>query len=333
MPIRVAHHEHTGRWLPFYCTSYAVLFFLLIFVSSLVFFVTHSVRADQQIGSIQLAGQVNGPSPEIPASITNPLNNAHFTDTQVEIAGTCLQDMYIEIYRKDIFAGMTICSSSGTFSVVVTLVPGANDVKAKTRDAVGQYGPDSGVITLFLDAGVSPATSGGTSTSSSQAGTGSHDRPFLIYTTPVQRGISLGQSIKLDYEIDGDNGPYTIAIDWGDGSPSSLIRHDKAGNYSVTHVFKKAGQATVRLSGISANGATASIQTIVVVHTSPAPISATAVCDYSRPGVNFAQTCFPTDRLASLIEFIWPAIIVATLMTTSFWVGERIMYRRLHPQM
>lgn len=329
VPVRVAHHKHTGRWLPFYCTSYAVLFFLLIFVASLVFFVTHSVKADQQSGTIQLAGTVNGPPPEIAAQITSPQNGTHFNDPQIEVSGTCLEDNYIEIYRKDIFAGMTICSTEGTFSITITLVPGANDIKAKTRDAIGQYGPDSAVITLYLDSknvsspGASPST-GAYSVST---------KPFLIYTTPVQRGVLLGQSMKLDYEIDGGTAPYTIVIDWGDGTPTSIIRHEKAGDYSAFHVFKKSGQTTVRLSGIGANGEKATMQTIIVVHASSVPISATATCDYTSIGKNFTQDCLVTDKLASLVEFVWPAIIVATLMTGSFWIGERIMYHRLRPQL
>ncbi|MEK9195933.1 MAG: hypothetical protein AAB914_01055, partial [Patescibacteria group bacterium] len=119
--IRLAHHKHTGRKLPFYCTSYAIVFFILVFTSSVVMFATYSAKADQSIGTVQLVGEVKGKPPEIPAKIVTPIDGAQFTNSQIEISGTCLQDKYIEVYRKSIFAGMAICDKNGTFKITITL--------------------------------------------------------------------------------------------------------------------------------------------------------------------------------------------------------------------
>ncbi|MEK7626513.1 MAG: hypothetical protein AAB423_04175 [Patescibacteria group bacterium] len=317
--LRIAHHKHTGRRLPFYCTSYAVLFFLLVFVSSIVLFVSYSAKADQQTGTIQLGGVVSGKPPEIPAKITSPSNGSHFTESQIEVSGTCLQDNYVEIYRKDIFAGMTKCSPEGTFTITITLVPGENRVVAKTRDSLGQYGPDSEAVTYFLDA--KPGTK--------QSNNTGLYKPLLIYTDPVQKGVLMGQSLKINYEIDGNEGPYTIVIDWGDGSPITLVKHDKEGDYSASHIYKEPGQRTVRISGIGSQGGKASIQTIIVVHSESAPITSTASsCD----STTFAKYCFSSDRITVIIDFLWPAIIIAMLMTASFWVGEKISYEHLRPR-
>lgn len=314
VPIRVAHHKHTGRRLPFYCTSYAALFFILVFISAFVLLITINVHADQQVGTINLSGQVKGKPPEIPAKLTSPPIQSHFTQSRVEVSGTCLAGTYIEIYRKDIFAGMTICTPEGTFAITITLVPGENLIIAKTRDSLGQYGPDSGVLVIYYDLSASSGVS--------------QLKPFLIYTDPVQRGLSINQNLYLDYEVDGGEAPYTVAIDWGDGSPTYLAKHDKKGDFSSAHTYKTSGQRTIYISGIDAEGRKATIQTIVVIHPPSVVASGSSTCEGAG---SFAEYCFPSNSLLiKITEIIWPAIIIAALMTLSFWVGERVIVREMH---
>ena len=320
--VRVAGRQHTGKKLPFYCTSYAILFFILVFASSIVLFASYSAKADQQTSTIQLSGVVNGKPPEIPAKITSPANGSHFTISQIEISGTCLQDNYVEIYRKDVFAGMTTCSVEGTYKISITLVPGSNTIVARTRDSLGQYGPNSEPVTYYLDQGVGAAQNSTNSATELM-------KPLLIYTDPVQKGLLVGQSLKINYEIDGSEPPYSIAIDWGDGTPLTLEKYDKEGDYSASHTYKAPGQITIRISGIGSKGGRATIQTIIVVHSSNTPITSTTT---SCSGNSFAEYCLPSDRLATIVEFLWPAIIVATLMTASFWMGEKIPYGQSFPR-
>ena len=329
VPIRVAHHKHTGKRLPFYCTSYAVLFFLLIFTTTLILIISGSVRADQQSGIVQLSGQVKGKPPKVAAKITYPSGNARFTNSQIEVRGTCLEDTYVEIYRKKSFAGMTICSSAGTFSITITLAPGQNNLKARIRDNLGQYGPDSAIVTVYLD----PKPSTKTQTSQvSKEDQKAFISPMLIYTDPVQRGISVGQTLSLDYEVDGNEAPYTIAIDWGDDSPTSLFKHDKEGDNGASHKYTTAGQRTIHISGIGAKGGKAVIQTIVVVHPTNAPITSTSKCGDNHIGSSFAEYCLPDNELIKIADLLWPTSIVAILMTGSFWVGEKITLRHFRPK-
>lgn len=322
MPVRIAHHRHTLKKLPFYCTSYALLFFILVFTSAFVLLVTHYAKADMQSGSVNLTGVINAPPPEIAAQITYPQDGAHFNRSDVEVSGTCLDDTYIEIYRKDIFAGMTICAG-GRFSVQITLVPGQNDLKARTRDSLGQYGPDSAKIKVYFDLEKSSIVS-----KDPKMLQGFY-KPLLIYTDPVQRGILSGQSIKLEYEIDGNEPPYTVVIDWGDDSRSTLVKHEKEGNYFAQHLYKQAGQRTIKISGIGARGGNATIQTIIVVHPSSAPLTSSSVCDGQTASSNFSEYCTPPSKITEVVDLIWPAIIIAILMTVSFWFGEKVIYHRL----
>lgn len=314
VPIRVAHHKHTGRKLPFYCTSYAALFFILVFAFSLLLFVSSSVKADQQSGSVLLEGFVKGPPPDQAANITSPIDGSASLTRRIEIKGTCQPKTYIEIYRKGSFAGMTACSDNGDFVITITLVPGKNTLVAKTRDAVGQYGPDSAVITIFYNAPEqNPST------------------PLMIYTDPVQKGTLQYNSFTLDYDVNGGKPAYTVAIDWGDGSPTSLHKHENEGKFQSKHIYEQSGQMTLRISVIDSDAVQASIQTVVVVHPQTAPASGSITRSGECPGGNtFSSICTSSNpALLKIFDLAWPAVIVASLMTISFWVGEKVMIREL----
>ncbi|MEK9196110.1 MAG: PKD domain-containing protein, partial [Patescibacteria group bacterium] len=154
-------------------------------------------------------------------------------------------------------------------------------------------------------------------------------RPLLIYTEPVQAGLLIDQYFKINYEVDGGESPYSIVVDWGDGAPVTLLSHDKAGDYSANHTYKNPGQRTIRISGMDAKGSKATIQTIVVVHSSNAPV---AHISNSCQGGSFSEYCFASDDVTSVIEYVWPAIAIATLMASSFWLGEKITYGHTIPR-
>lgn len=327
VPIRVAHKKHTGRRLPFYCTSYAAIFFLIAFSGALILLFAHSVRADQQSGVVQLSGQVKGKPPDVVAKITYPANESHFTQSEIEIRGTCQEEMYVEVYRQGSFAGMAICTIEGRFKITITLVSGENKIKIRTRDSLGQYGPDSKVTTIYFDSKSAEQNVGVSGNSKDLF------RPLMIYTSPTQRGVLAGQPMALDYEIDGDEPPYTIAIDWGDGSPTTLVRHEKKGDFATSHTYHDAGQRTIRISGLGSKESRASIQTVVVVHPLNAPISDTASCNNNGFGGSFSEYCLPGgNTLADVGNLVLPATVVATLMTASFWVGEKLTFRHMRPR-
>lgn len=322
--VRLAKHKHTGKLLPYYCTSYALVFFLLALSSITILFISFVASADQQTSTINLSGVVKGKPPELPAKITYPSNKTQFQKSQIEIRGTCIPDTYVEIYRKTIFSGMALCSASGRFNITITLVPGENKIIAMIRDSLGQYGPKSDPVIVFYDL----ATNNNSQKNPDNTKFINSD-PLLIYTEPVQRGITVGQPLKLDFEIDGDSPPYSIAIDWGDGTPTGLDKYKKEGNFSASHQYSKSGQQTIRISGIGGSGAKATIQTIVVVHSLSTPIASTKTEDCDQTKGNFAEYCSAAVfGNSKFIDIMWPAIIVASLMTASFWAGEKIIIRR-----
>jgi len=318
--MRVAHNQHTGRKLSLRYTSYTVLFFLLVMTGATLLFASHTARADQQTmqGSIDLNGQVSGPPPGTAAVITSPLDGQHFSTNIIDVKGTCSPGLIIEIYRYNIFAGSVFCSNQGTFSLTITLIPGQNDLKARSRNGGGQYGPDSAIVTVFYD--VPKAGTPGAPLPTAL--------PFLIYTQPVQRGVSNQQSLTIKYEINGGKAPYAIAIDWGDGSKVDAYSQTAEGDFTASHTFSAAGQYTISISGSDAARNRAFIQSIGVMQGPTQAVGVTqSTC--ADPATASGNYCAISNKLQQLVDAVWPAFIMACLMTLSFWLGERVIYQRL----
>lgn len=320
--VRVAHVKHTGRKLGVHYTSYAVVFFLLVLLGATLLFLGQIVRAAQQQaqGDISLSGTSNGPPPSTAAVITSPVTGTHFSQNIIEVKGTCTADLLVEIYRYAIFAGSVYCTSSGTFDLNITLIPGANDLKARIRDGAGQYGPDSNIVTVFYDVPKQtvPPTPGAPLRTA---------RPFLIYTDPVQRGVANGQILKIKYEINGGKAPYAISVSWGDSSRNDVSSYDNEGDFFATHQYTQGGQYTISISGGDAANNKAFIQSTAVMQGPTRATGSLSACD--DPIVAASNHCAISTLLQQFISSVWPAFIVASLMTVSFWLGERVIYQRL----
>lgn len=331
-PVRLAYHHHTGRHLPLYCTSYAALFALIVFAASLVLFVSWSAKAVQQSGSITVSGNIVGDPPDTAANIISPANNSRYTNSQLTVSGNCLPGVIVEIYRNDVFAGDTLCTSGGTFELTITMVPDHNRLIAKSKDSANQYGPDSEAANVYYDVPAAPARPGSppSQSTSGKRPSGSTLGPLLVYTEPVQKRTVQGQNFTLKYEIDGDRAPYAVSIDWGDGSPATLVSQPKEGDFEATHKFTKPGQLTVRISVLGGGGGQGSIQTIVfVVPGTSAGIAKPAYADCNALETYLCISMPKPDVVTQAINRAWIAIIITALMTASFWFGEKVIYDRL----
>lgn len=319
--VQVARHRHSGRRISFRYTSYTLLFFLLILTGAILVFAGHLATADIiEQGDISLSGKILGPPPVSAAVITNPANGQHFSNSVIEVDGTCTNGLIVEMYRTAIFAGSVVCSDQGAFHLSLTLIPGQNDLRARIRDGAGQYGPDSATITVFYD--IAKQSPGGAPVPTAL--------PFLIYTEPVQRGLGNDQAMVLKYEINGGKPPYAIAINWGDGSKVDANYQAKEGDFTANHHFVSAGQFTISISGNDAAHNHAFIQSIGVIQGRPVSAVVQTCNDFSAPTGGY---CTVSNQLTRLVNGLWPAFIVACLMTLSFWLGERLVYQRLKPRL
>jgi hypothetical protein len=302
--VRIAHHKHSGRHMPWQYTSYTVLFFLLAFVFMIVLFVGNSARAYEQIsnGSIALGGFSKGPPPDSPAIITTPANLSVVEESIIKLDGLCDQGLFIELYRNSVLAGGAICRPDNSFSLYVTLVPGKNDLQTKIHDALWQYGPDSDEVIIWYNVPLPSA-------------------PILLtYTEPIQDGMFVDATLGLEYVISGGDEPYAASVNWGDGSINTVNVRQKEGKYQVDHTYKKAGQFVITINVTDERDSRALIQSVVVVHETGQEIPFVA---RSCQGSNCSNI---SGGFLRTLDWAWPAIIISGLMTASFWIGEKVAF-------
>lgn len=303
--VRLAHHHHTGKVLHWHHTSYAGLFFIIATVSLLILFTTRAVVAYEQTGTggVQLSGVSKGPPPETAAVITSPTDRRVFEEGTVSVEGTCERGLFIELYRNSVLAGGGVCAPNDTFKVLITIVPGKNDIQARIYDALKQYGPDSKLVTVWYNVPLPPVPS------------------VLVYAQPIQKGHFLGDKLLLEYVVSGGDEPYALSIDWGDNTPATVLVHKKAAGYKTEHEYKKDGQYTITISVTDERGQKALIQSIAIVHssTSGGPLITRTICEDE-------STCLSTtgSGIVGALDWAWPAVSVASMMTLSFFIGEKV---------
>lgn len=321
--VKLSHRRHTGRKLPIHSTSFAVLFFLLVLTGIFLFAIgQQAVVAGPPIvqqGNINISGTVPGDPPTSPAVILVPTDGTHFTESVIAVSGTCQYGLLIEIMRNNAFAGSQTCSAAGTFSLQITIIPGSNVLFARVSDSLGQYGPDSTLVTVYLDpATPAPVVPGGGSKPVSPTAA----LPFLIYTQPVERGVYPKQLISIAYDVDGGITPYAISINWGDGSQPDIVVLTAAGNFNKDHIYDRPGQFVVSISGTDSKQNKAFIQTIVIVNGVVPKTVSTAF------GTVICQEDTIVCTIISSTNMLWPILMLALALTVSFWAGEQIVLHR-----
>ena len=316
--IRIAHHQHSGRFIPWHYTSYAVLYFLLLLTVFLMLFASNAAKATHETsqGSITVSGVINGPPPSTPAIITSPKDGAHVSERTISVLGDCTQDLFVELYRGNNFAGQDLCDGNDSFEIIITLLPGENKLVAKIKDGAEQYGPDSNTVFVFYDV---PSTS---KEGPSKDISNNNLLPFLLYTSSAVHGQVVNDKLTLTYEIDGGQSPYAISIDWGDDSKDSVFSHKSDGDFIADHTYKYGGQFTITINGSDSLQTKAVIQTIAIVYDAS---DAALITDVDCQPITkcLASSSFILDIIN---RYLWPATIVALLMTFSFWLGERFVY-------
>lgn len=317
-------HHHTGKVLAHHHTSYPALAFLILLSGVLAAGVSLSTRAESSL----LTVTVPGPPPATPATIDSPTDGQHFSTNMQTIRGTCPTGLGLEIYRNASFAGSTLCDVNGLYAVLITLVPGANDIVARDVDGLGQYGPDSPTVTIYYDVPPTPTPSPTPTATPSVAPVSSVASPTPRLGTSIPRpsatpnqttiepllldsgkhfyyGVEVGTPLDIAVTARGGRPPYRITWGWGDGASGSTVSQTP-GVAQNSHSYDKPGTYQVTLRAKDALGREAVIQVVVVVN-GAAPMAAPTL---------------PRDYPGSLI-LVWPSLVAVSLVVLSFWLGER----------
>jgi hypothetical protein len=295
---------------------------LVFVVVSLLVTISHIPLHAQgpQSGQITVQSIVPAPPPPDPAVIESPQNGQHFDQDLISVSGTCPTTTTVEIYKNDIFAGSTTCSS-GNFLLQINLVPGKNKLIAKVKDSLDQYGPDSSPVSVVYDRpSATPPTPvqppSRPPNQFSSGGRGGQRIPLLLVSTDtIYRGGAVGRPLALRIELIGGSQPYAAQIKWGDDK-TDLIPRPQDGDFWVHHQYSLPGTYIVSITASDSVGQTAFIQTVVIINGEP------GVPPY-LPGLS--ASLWPPWSLRSPYVLV---LSILLLLILCFWLGWRYGARR-----
>jgi hypothetical protein len=300
--IKISPHDHSGKLKPHEHTSYGLLAVILFIAAFPLTFYTAEAATPYngpEAGSIGLSGTVKGSPPTTAAQITAPPNGQHFSTSPVTISGTCPKDTLVEVFKNDIFAGSTACTSAGSFTMDVDLLFGQNTLVARVYDALNQPGPDSNKVIVYYD--VLP----GQASAINSLDFGGPQ--MLLNTDAVFRGSFPEQDMAVPIDIIGGTPPYAINVQWGDANNKVVSRGDNT-TFSIAHSYKKAGTYQITIQGSDGNGRVAFLTVAAIIN--------------GQPDVAATATTAKTDTLSKLVV-LWPLYTSTVAILISFWLGER----------
>ncbi|MDZ7786017.1 MAG: PKD domain-containing protein [Candidatus Saccharibacteria bacterium] len=259
----------------------------------LVVFMAGVVGAQQEEGSIGLEGQVSAPPPENGATITVPSNGASFSDLPVTVQGVCPDGLLVKVFKNNVFAGSVQCEG-GSYSIVIDLFGGQNELVARVFDDLDQPGPDSNIVTVTYD----------------DPRAGAQDRVTLT-SNFAKRGANPGQTLDWPIILSGGSSPYAISIDWGDGSEQQLLTREFAGTFDISHAYENPGVYNVIVKAVDANEGTAFLQLVAIAN---GPLS-------QEDGGDGAAGSGDGEQEARIL---WqPAAILIPFIIFTFWLGKK----------
>jgi hypothetical protein len=268
--------------------------------------------------SFTVTAKVSAPLPTMAASITSPTDQAHVATEVVTVRGICPANTYMKLYRQDVFSGMQVCGSSDTvFNIDVALQPGANNLYSRVFNLTDDEGPQSATITVWYDVPAQPYT--GSSSPSIYPTTGTTAPDLAIVTEAYQYQVyEAGHLITWTLRLENGTPPYTIIIDWGDGSTTVTSKNDNS-PFEISHSYlpKVKGDSTyvIKLAATDAKGVKTLMQLSVVVKASGEPVISGSTSGNDDGGVNTSVPMW--------LKLAWPTYGVVSLMAVSFWLGER----------
>ena len=298
--LKISHYKHTAKLRPHEYTSYVPLALLLVATGLILLGCTFVSAATlgPDAGSVALNGVMPEPPPTVGATIDSPTGQQHFNTTPVTVSGSCPANTLVEIYKNDIFAGSTACSSNGRYEINVDLLTGQDALVAKVFDVLNQQGPDSKTVTVFYDA--LPPQAG------ALASLNFGGSPLLLNTDAVFRGVFPNQSMSIPVTILGGTPPYALNIQWGDTKNTVVSRSDNL-TFNVQHTYTRAGTNQISMQATDAQGRVAFLTVAAIVNGQPA----------------VAPTASTTKVAMNKFLVLWPLYTSAVGIAISFWLGER----------
>ena len=338
--LSVASHAHTGKKIQARHTSHGFLILALLFTGVLLFANLGTLKAFglASSDSVHVSVNITGAPPTVGAEITFPTPNQISKVALLQVSGTCPNGDLVAIYNNGVFAGSTICTASGDFTVTVQLLEGINTLQAQNYDGINQPGPTTPQVSITYEPDVAAAETPVTPvvTEPDQLEPGStvpavpitvpqpsiqpcynlpnntaavSTKTPLISVSCIQRNLFIGDTLRLNVLIHGGIAPYALLVEWGDGKTDLSSISDNS-IYALEHTFQTSGFHQVVLNTTDSKGEKSRIQTVVGVNGAPA-----------TGGTN------PLEGIGKNIASIWieapvPLYVAAVTLVAGFWIGD-----------
>jgi hypothetical protein len=292
---------------------------------------------------------VTGEVPAAPLSqgavITSPSDGTIVTDPDIQVSGTCPSGSYIKLQTNNTFSGVTYCQNNNFFTISDDLYSGQNDLIAQDYNITNAPGPVTPTVSVIYNSptppntGSSGSSSGGTATitatgssttvGTTESGAAIVEPPLLLtsnysyQTTPVDSGF------LWTLNLEGGFTPYTVEVDWGDGSTSTLIFKTDP-QFQISHYYKKPGYYPIKVQVIDSRGVVRFIYLAARIVKPNTANSATTNSNYSLPVMSSNTQLMFFSSTKEWLWLAWPSFIIVMIMIISYWLGEREEVHKLY---
>lgn len=245
-------------------------------------------------GSVGMEGRISSPPPQTGATISVPTNGQTFTQMPVTVSGLCPGDLLVKVFKNNVFAGSAQCKN-GSYSLIIDLFSGRNELVARVFDALDQSGPDSNKVSVTFN----------------DTRPGAASRPTLT-SNYAKLGVNPGKQLVWPIILSDGSGPYAVSIDWGDGTELELMSLGFPGPFDIKHVYKTPGVYNIIVKVTDRNDASAYLQLVGVAN---GPLSQEDQSEGGESGGGSAETS---------TRVLWqPAAIMLPLLLATFWLGRK----------
>lgn len=255
--------------------------------------ISQPVHAAQEQGSVGMEGRISSPPPTSGATISIPRSGQSFNTLPVTVSGLCPNGLLIKLFKNNVFAGSVECKN-GSFSMIIDLFDGQNDLVARVYDALDQAGPDSNTVSVSFN-NAKPNFSGRVS----------------LTSTIAKKGSNPGEVLTWPITISDGDGPYALSVDWGDGKTPDLISQAFPGTFNITHVYDNPGVYNIIIKATDKNGGVAYLQLVGVAN---GPLSQESADAKDNSG---------TTTVEKTVILWQPVAILIPFIAATFWLGKR----------
>lgn len=278
--LKLSHHRHTGKVMARHHTSYPVLLLLLVMTSGLLI-IQHSASASP---NSLISQTITTAAPLNAAVIITPATGTTVYKSDITVTGTCdfvAPYTVISIYNNGAtFLGSAQCQPSGTFSVVITLTPGLNLLTARTNNVGGEYGPVSNEVEVTYIAPPPAVTTDPKKpgSRSSKPKPIDSDSSLVIRSRKPYVTYNLSEPAEWIGSFAGGTPPYTVWVNWGDGSKTVKYNNIGLQEYTFRHQYSemKPFHMTIRVTDAEGNSRKYTFAAIAPGYTRTMPISLTS---------------------------------------------------------